>query len=183
MDAADGPYDALILAAAGVHRMGRGDRITAYLPPMQHLYAVSQGALGIECRAGDEATLALLAPLRHVETTWRCWAERAFMRRLEGGCSVPIGTCSTLSLSPSGNADQGTQNVSLWIKGCVVSVDGASYVSAERQVSWTLVDEGPLETDMDKFMGRCEGLGQDLANDLLAKGAKPILDALAKHHA
>ncbi|MEO1134580.1 MAG: hydroxymethylbilane synthase, partial [Cyanobacteria bacterium J06639_1] len=85
----DGQYDAIILAVAGLERLGMGDRISQVIPSDISLHAVGQGALGIECREGDEEILNLLQPLVDVNSSRRCLAERAFLRQLEGGCQVP----------------------------------------------------------------------------------------------
>ncbi|MBD2541605.1 hydroxymethylbilane synthase, partial [Coleofasciculus sp. FACHB-SPT36] len=86
-----GEYDGIILAVAGLHRLGMSDRIHQVIAPEVSLHAVGQGALGIECRAGDTEILELLKVLEHQPTAQRCYAERAFLRNLEGGCQVPIG--------------------------------------------------------------------------------------------
>ena len=86
----DGEYDALILACAGLRRLGMEDRISAALPAAEMLPAVGQGALGIETRAGDEDTMATISKLDHKFTRLACTAERAFLRSLGGGCQLPI---------------------------------------------------------------------------------------------
>lgn len=93
LDAPDGQYTALILAAAGLLRLGMQDRITAYLSKSSGgiMHAVGQGALGIEIRSDDKATHELLSKVGDELTTLACLAERSLMRTLEGGCSVPIG--------------------------------------------------------------------------------------------
>lgn len=93
LDAADSPFAALILAAAGLRRIGMGERITSYLSTQNGgmLHAVGQGAIGVEIRAGDQAAVDLLAKVGCEWTTRACLAERSLMRTLEGGCSVPIG--------------------------------------------------------------------------------------------
>ncbi|KAJ3037990.1 hypothetical protein HDV00_001193 [Rhizophlyctis rosea] len=123
LDNPEGPYTALILAYAGVHRLGWDDRITQVLPSETILHAVGQGALGVQCRADDGQVLRLLRPLNHWDTRLRCMAERAFMRHLEGGCSVPLGVSTTLT-----DVDGGRQ---LHIVGSVTSLDGARQVVAE----------------------------------------------------
>jgi len=93
LDAPDSPYTALILAAAGLRRVGMGERITSYLSTDNGgmLHAVGQGAIGVEVRVGDQAVMDLLAKVGCEWTTRACLAERSLMRTLEGGCSVPIG--------------------------------------------------------------------------------------------
>ena len=92
----EGQYDAILLAVAGLNRMGLADRITEIIGPELILPAIGQGALGIEFRTGDEETRAILSALNHEETSVRVRAERAFLARLEGGCQVPIGAFATL---------------------------------------------------------------------------------------
>jgi hydroxymethylbilane synthase len=86
----EGQYDALVLACAGLRRLGMEDRISAPLPPSEMLPAVGQGALGIETRADDEATIEAVSKLDHKFTRLACTAERAFLRSLGGGCQLPI---------------------------------------------------------------------------------------------
>ena len=109
-----------MLAAAGVHRMGWRDRIGEYLDPTVCPYAVGQGSIGIECRDGDASTLALLRGVNHDASARRCAAERAYMRALEGGCSVPIGVSSKLV---EGDVVQ--------LRGAVHSLDGTERVESE----------------------------------------------------
>lgn len=87
----EGAYDAIVLAAAGLKRLGLAERVTEWLEPMVMLPATAQGALGIEMRAGDEAIAALLQPLDHPPTRFAVTAERAFLERVQGGCQVPVG--------------------------------------------------------------------------------------------
>ena len=111
-------FDAIILAVAGLRRLGWFERIGEILERDVSLHAVSQGALGIECRADDSRTLAIVGTLTHYHTLLRCTAERAFLRRLEGGCSVPIGVFT--EYSPD------TKILSL--HGGVFSLDGSQQV-------------------------------------------------------
>jgi hydroxymethylbilane synthase len=163
---AAGQYDALVLAAAGLDRlglMGAGGRlesdgaafVASPLPAELMLPAVAQGALAAECRADDAATLALLAPLDHAPTRAAAIAERAFLRRLEGGCQVPIAAYAEVSPSL------------LRLRGLVGSLDGATIVRGEL--------DGPL--------AEAEALGTRLADELLARGADRILTALASNRA
>jgi len=146
----DGEYDAIILAAAGLIRLGFGARIRTELPPEQSLPAIGQGAIGIECRRDDTRINALLAPLHHVDTADRVLAERAFNQRLEGGCQVPIGGHALL------DGDQ------LWLRGLVGTPDGNELIEGEIR--------GPrAEAGM---------LGTALADELLGLGADRILKAL-----
>jgi hydroxymethylbilane synthase len=135
----------VILAAAGLKRLGYGDRITEMLPIELSLPAIGQGALGIETREGDAATDAIVAHLDHPGTHRTVAAERAFLRRLEGGCQVPIAAHGTF---------EGTR---LKLEGMVGSVDG------RRLVRSALVGDDP------------ESLGVRLAEELLDRGAREIL--------
>ena len=145
-----GEYDAIILAAAGLQRLGMGDRIHQVIPADISLHAVGQGALGIECRAGDSDVLSLLKSLEHQPTAQRCQAERAFLRELEGGCQVPIGVNTHL---------EGEQLV---LTGVVASLDGKRLV---KDVATGLASEA-------------EQLGVELAHRLRQQGAQEILDEI-----
>src|SRR5512139_1975169 len=92
----EGQFDAIILAAAGVKRLGWAGRITQILDPSISLPAIGQGAVGIECRTSDQFINGLIAPLDHTETSLCVRAERAFLKRLEGGCQVPIAAYAQL---------------------------------------------------------------------------------------
>lgn len=146
----NGEMDAIILAAAGIRRLGFTDRITEYLPEAVMLPAVGQGALCIEIRQNDPELEALVAPLDHPETHVVVTAERAFLHRLEGSCQVPVA------------AHGSVENGRITLKGLVADLDGS------RKITETL--EGP-ESDSEK-------LGTELANRLLEKGAKEILENL-----
>jgi len=145
-----GEYDAIILAVAGLQRLGMGDRVHQVLPAEVSLHAVGQGALGIECRAEDTEVLTLLKALEHQPSAWRCQAERAFLQELEGGCQVPIGVNTAL---------EGDQ---LTLTGLVASLDGQRLI--KDQVS------GPATA--------AETLGLQLATRLRQQGAQEILDAI-----
>lgn len=145
-----GEYDAIILASAGLIRLGMADRITQPIPATLSLPAVGQGAVGIECRDDDHELIALLAPLNHDATATRVTAERAMNATLEGGCQVPIGSFATI------DGDL------LTLKGMVGSVDGATLLFAEA--SGDIADAAAI--------------GDKVANDLLAQGAGELLKAL-----
>ncbi|MBP1312565.1 MULTISPECIES: hydroxymethylbilane synthase [Paenibacillus] len=138
-------FDAIILAAAGLHRMGWKDRITSYIPEEDCLPAVGQGALGIECRASDEELLALLRLYNDRDTSATVAAERTFLGVLNGGCQVPIGA----------HAVWAGQEISL--TGMVGSPDG------EVILKETLQGNDPQK------------LGEAVAASLIAKGAEQIL--------
>jgi hydroxymethylbilane synthase len=145
-----GEYDALILAVAGLHRLGMDDRIHQVIPADVSLHAVGQGALGIECRGDDSEVLELLQALQHQPTADRCYAERAFLRELEGGCQVPIGVNTTID------------GDSLTLTGIVASLDGQNLVKDTVT--------GPAS--------EAEKLGTELAHRLRNQGAQAILDEI-----
>ena len=146
-----GEYDAIILAAAGLIRLGLKDRIKAMLTPEQSLPAPGQGALGIEVLAGDATMAAVVAPLNDAMTAHCVKAERALSRALGGSCQVPLGGYA------------GIDNGQLWLRGFVASVDGQRMVAAE-------IRGNPADD---------EALGLQLAADLRAQGADAILAGLA----
>ncbi|OBU16078.1 hydroxymethylbilane synthase [Photobacterium aquimaris] len=146
----EGQYDAIILAAAGLKRLKMNDRIRSEIAPETSLPAVGQGAVGIECRLNDQRVRELLAPLNHQPTATRVLCERAMNNRLQGGCQVPIGSYSEL------------QGDTIWLRALVGEPDGSIIVRAEIS--------GPIAD--------AEQLGETLADELLAKGAKDILDRL-----
>lgn len=145
-----GEYDALILAVAGLQRLGMAERIHQIIPAEISLHAVGQGALGIECRANDSEVLELLKALEHKPTAYRCYAERAFLRELEGGCQVPIGVNTVL------------EGDSLTLTGIVASLDGKTVVKDSVT---------GLATDAER-------LGTELAKSLRQQGAQDILDEI-----
>jgi hydroxymethylbilane synthase len=166
---AEAQHDAIVLAAAGLQRLGliahnesntpqtfASDGATFVAVPLSidvMLPAAAQGALGIECRADDAPTLALLHPLNHPTTQACVTAERAFLRALEGGCQVPIAAYAI--------ANKGT----LRLRGLVASLDGAAMVRGER--------EGDA--------AQAEQLGHALAQQLLGDGATAILASLTSN--
>ncbi|KAK3370326.1 porphobilinogen deaminase, dipyromethane cofactor binding domain-containing protein [Podospora didyma] len=159
-------YDCIILAAAGLLRMGFDDRIAQYLESSTEgggmLHAVGQGALGLEVREGDERTLAVLKSVEHMPTFMATFAERALMRMLEGGCSVPIGVETTWME----NADDGKgKKKKLRIRATVVSIDGQTAVDGERTEG-----VGSLE--------EAEALGRKMGQELVDRGAQKILDVI-----
>ncbi|EPS95719.1 hypothetical protein FOMPIDRAFT_1093440, partial [Fomitopsis schrenkii] len=157
LDAPDSPFDAIILARAGMVRLGWGPRITRDLGPPTLLHAVSQGALAIEIRADDDTARALCASITHWPTEWSCHAERACLRVLEGGCSVPVGVHSEL------REREGARGGLLELTGCVTSLDGTKHVEHNVKREVNSVEEA-------------EALGKDLAKVLIETGARGILD-------
>ncbi|NRQ44448.1 hydroxymethylbilane synthase [Rheinheimera sp. YQF-2] len=146
----NGEYAAIILAAAGLIRLGFEARIASLLPVALSLPANGQGAVGIECRSDDIAVQQLLAPLEHSVTRSCVLAERAMNRKLQGGCQVPIGAYAEIS------------GDSLWLRGLVGAVDGSEIIRHELR--------GPV--------AEAEQLGTALAEHLLAQGAGRILQAV-----
>ncbi|KAH9486705.1 Porphobilinogen deaminase [Psilocybe cubensis] len=155
LDAPDGPYAALILAKAGIVRLEMGDRISSDVGPPTLYHAVSQGALGVEIRSDDTEALELCKKLTHRETSWRCSAERACLRVLEGGCSVPVGIFSKLVAEEGGEL--------LTITGCITGLDGKEHV--EQTVSEKVASQEDAEN-----------VGVKLAKLLIETGGKKILD-------
>ncbi|EPF71262.1 porphobilinogen deaminase [Acinetobacter indicus CIP 110367] len=145
-----GQYDAIILASAGLKRLGLSERIRHTLAPEVSLPAVGQGALGLECRTNDQAVLELILPLMDDETNVCVRAERAFNAYLEGGCQVPIAGYATL------------KDGKLSMEGRVGSVDGQALLSAQLSAA----------------PEQAEQLGEQLAQNLLAQGAGELLKAL-----
>lgn len=139
--------DAIILAAAGVIRMGEQDRIVEYLDCELSLPAMGQGALGLECRRDDERVNEIVAALNDPDVSRAVCAERAFLERLEGGCQVPIGVYGEIS------------NGLLKLRGMIASLDGRKLVR----------DEAKGDPDA------AEGLGRALAERLLEAGGEAIL--------
>jgi hydroxymethylbilane synthase len=145
----DGEYDAIILASAGLMRLGMADRITQRLPTSISLPAGGQGAVGIECRSNDTRMQELIAPLHHLESAICVRAERAANKHLQGGCQVPIACFAELS-------DNG---VTVNLRGLVGSVDGSRILRAHA----TGNADNP------------EKLGIQVAKDLLSQGAGKLL--------
>ena len=144
-----GQFDCLILAAAGLGRLGLADRIHELIDPSISLHAVGQGALGIECRQGDADVLASIKVLEHRPTSLRCLAERAFLRTLEGGCQVPIGVNSRFD-------DDGK----LVLTGMVASLDGLQLLRDE--VSGSVEDPEAIGNQLAELL-RSQGAGEILA--------------------
>lgn len=146
----EGEYDAIILAAAGLKRLGFSERITAEIGVELSLPAIGQGAVGIECREDDPHVNDLLTPLHHADTAYCVRAERAMNNRLEGGCQVPIAGYAIL------------ENNRLWLRGLVGKVDGSQIIRGEAKGT----------------LGEAEAMGIGLAEQLLSWGADEILKEL-----
>jgi hydroxymethylbilane synthase len=147
---AQGEYDAIILAAAGLIRLGWSDKISQKISPEQMLPAVGQGVLGLEGRVDDERTKALVAPLYHHETALVAFAERALNAGLNGGCQVPIASHAIL------------RDGEIWLRALVGSPDGAEVIREELR--------GAASTIKD-----AEALGASLSQTLLSRGAAQLI--------
>lgn len=148
--AEEGQVDAVILAAAGITRMGWADRITHYVEPEQMISAVGQGAIGVEIREDDEEMRHVMERIGHPETMECVTAERVVMRRLEGGCQVPIGAYARI------------EGATMVMDAMVGSLDGSTIV--RRRI------EGPADDPV--------GLGERMVRELLDGGAGEILASI-----
>ncbi len=146
----DGDYDAIVLACAGLRRLGMEERITRALDPEAMLPAIAQGVIGIECRSGDARIAGIIAGLNHPYTITSTTAERAMNARLAGGCQAPVAGYSELD-----------EDV-LHLRGLVGWPNGSDTVRGD--ISGPAADAA--------------NLGEQLAEDLLARGARAILDKL-----
>jgi hydroxymethylbilane synthase len=145
-----GEFDAVILASAGLIRLGFSDRVASFISAEDSLPAIGQGAVGIECREDDERINTLLKPLHHEETAICVRAERAMNHRLNGGCQVPIAGYAEL------------KDGQVHMRGLVGEPDGSSILRSETR--------GPA--------AETEQLGIQVADHLLSNGADRILKAL-----
>lgn len=143
----DGEFDAIVLAQAGLERLGLADRISVLLTPPLMLHAVGQGALGIECRQDDERVLNVLALISNPQVTSAVTAERSLLRELRAGCHAPVGVTSNVS----------DEHISL--TGVVLSADGRQRIDAQ--------ESGPVND--------AESVGSRLANHLKDSGADKLL--------
>ncbi|ETI21562.1 porphobilinogen deaminase [Cladophialophora carrionii CBS 160.54] len=157
LDAADGPFDALILAAAGLVRLDLGHRITQYLDSGNGgmLHAVGQGAIGIENRSSDRRVQRMLNLINHQQTYLATAAERSLLRTLEGGCSAPLGVETTWTEGENGHN-------ALLLKAIVVSTDGKEKADVEMKEIVQSKEEAEL-------------FGVNVASELLRRGADKIL--------
>ncbi len=146
----DGQYDAIVLACAGLKRLGMEERITCAISPDEMLPAIAQGVIGIECRLDDERVADLIRSLAHAETSLRTLAERAMNAALAGGCQAPV----------AGYSELGDGVIEL--RGLVGRPDGSEIIRAEISGS----------------QDQAESMGRQLADELLARGGRPILDEL-----
>jgi hydroxymethylbilane synthase len=146
-----GDLDAVVLALAGLRRLGRQDEATEVLDPIQVLPAPAQGALAVECRSGDEQTVGVLAPLDHGDSRAAVTAERALLAALEAGCSAPVGALAVVA-----EDDDGPE---VFLRGSVTAIDGSDAVR--------LSATGPTTDARD--------VGRRLAAELLAEGADTMM--------
>ena len=146
----DGEYDAIVLACAGLERLGLERYITATLEPPRWLPASTQGTIGIQNRSGDEAVRELLDPLNHADTALRTRAERAVATALEGSCQVPLAVFAELA------------DGQLSLSGLVGTPDGSTVLRSDSSGSAEAVDE----------------LAAAVAGDLVGQGAGDIINAL-----
>lgn len=146
----EGHYDAIVLAAAGLKRLGFGDRIADLIAPDDSLPAAGQGALAIECRADRPDLVDVLAPLADVATTFAVTAERAFSRALSGNCRTPLAAYGEWA------------GEDLWLRGLVASADGREVIRGERDAR---VEDAEA----------AEALGSALADEFLSRGAARLL--------
>ncbi|CAG8601466.1 17961_t:CDS:2 [Dentiscutata erythropus] len=160
LDNPDGEYSAIILAVAGLVRLGLNHRISQILPPTIMLYAVGQGALAIECRDDDKDIIELLSVLEDADTKLRCTAERSLLRALEGGCSVPIGVNTSFVEEKEGKR-------MLRLESLVAQLDGSKIIRAEI-------------TKYVDGIGTANELGKEVSKILIERGARNIIEEL-KH--
>jgi hydroxymethylbilane synthase len=146
----EGRYDAIILAAAGLKRLGLGDRIRDLIDPADSLPAPGQGALALECREDRSDVIAAVAPLNDTATALATVAERAFSRALSGSCHTPLAAYATW------------QEGTLWLRGLVASRDGREVMRGEREAD--VIDADAAAT-----------LGTVLAGELLTRGAGRLI--------
>jgi len=147
----DGELDAVVLARAGLARLGRLDEVTEVVDPLQVLPAPAQGALAVECRTDADDVRDLLAALEHPDTRAAVDAERALLARLEAGCTAPVG-----ALAEVAEGDDGTE---IFLRGVVAALDGTDAVR--------LSATGPLDD--------AAGVGSRLAAELLDLGAATLM--------
>jgi hydroxymethylbilane synthase len=141
-----GEYDAIILAAAGLKRLGMADRIRELIDPADSLPAAGQGALGVECCADRDDVIALLAPLVDIATLLATAAERAFARALSGSCHTPIGAYAEWL------------GETLWLRGLIASADGREVLRGEREA---------MITDLEG----AQAMGEVLGGEFMSRGA------------
>ncbi|CAG8434200.1 6083_t:CDS:2 [Scutellospora calospora] len=160
LDKPDGQYSALILAVAGLVRLGQNHRISQILPSNIILHAVGQGALAVECRDDDIHIIEMLSVLEDKDTRLRCTAERSLLKTLEGGCSVPIGVNTNFI-----NGQDGQRMLKL--EGSVAKLDGSTIIHAEAMKH---VDNDGIDAANE--------LGKEVSRILIEQGARNIIEEL-----
>ena len=155
----DGEHDAIVLAAAGLTRLGWASRIREYLAPPRMLPAPGQGSLALECRADDHATHAIVSQLNDLPTRLGILAERGVLAALHGGCSAPIGAWGRIA------------DGLLRVEGLVASRDGREVLRGAATASLAELGQG------DELLAAAEGLGREVAQSLRELGAEAIIDA------
>jgi hydroxymethylbilane synthase len=156
----EGQYDAIILAAAGLIRLGFGARIAAFLDVEDSLPAVGQGALGLECRTDRDDVIRALSPLIDRDTLLAVSAERAFSRALGGSCQTPLAAHAVFEFDNVDNG--GDQKGALWLRALLADRDGKEVMRGERRAKAL----SPADA---------EALGLALADEFMARGAQRLL--------
>lgn len=155
LDDENNKFDAIILATAGLKRMGYEERITSRLPAELCMHAVSQGALGIECRRNDRLVIEMVNSLNHEETLLRIIAERTFLAKLEGGCSAPVGVTSRVDESL------------IFLEGCVLDQDGTRRLQDKFEIKFESSlnpSDCPVLSIMKKNSNSLKTNEQDISN-------------------
>jgi len=165
----DGEFDAMILASAGLNRLGFGSRIRHFLERPDFLPAVGQGALGLETRADDAETIARVAPLADEATFLSVLAERSLLATLQGGCLVPIGALGSLSSSTQTAQTNADARQTLRLDAQILSFDGQT---AFQTVATQTFDAALSDADKQEI---AEKLGRDAAQTLLDQGASDLV--------
>lgn len=158
---AEGQCDAMILAAAGLVRLNLTEHVSEFIDTEISLPAVGQAALAVECRSSDAFVCDMLKQIDDKNVRAEITAERAFLYRLGGGCSVPIGGLAKITDRPNG--------VSLSLTGCVCAIDGSTVLRETLGIDLA-----------DDYVGAATKLGQDLAEKMLARGAAKLLESFAQ---
>ena len=165
----DGEFDAMILASAGLNRLGFGSRIRHFLERPDFLPAVGQGALGLETRADDAETIARVAPLADEATFLSVLAERSLLATLQGGCLVPIGALGSLSSSTQTAQTNADARQTLRLDAQILSFDGQT---AFQTVATQTFDAALSDAEKQEI---AEKLGRDAAQTLLDQGASDLV--------
>ncbi|CAO1425817.1 unnamed protein product [Diamesa hyperborea] len=180
LDAPQSKFSGIILANAGLIRMGWSNRVSQVLEPEELLYAVGQGALAVECRVNDPFILNILHKLCDLETQCRIITERSFLKTLGGGCSAPVAVCTNLKK----NSFLENNNYTLDVDGAVWSLDGKTEIvdkisfnlSLDTSTKDAIEDKNAkLDVITTKLFQMCENMGINLANNLISAGALAVM--------